>query len=95
MHIQLQILAVADKQFHTMYLNNHHSIVQLVLLQFLLNLQTLLFHKILNKQKRFSYGYGVFGIFIILPSPFLEGSIHLSSIDFRGNLCYNLGYLDV
>jgi len=45
-------------------------------------------------KNHFTYGYGFWGVMLILPVPFIEGGIRIGSVDIRSNIGYNLAYLD-
>jgi len=43
---------------------------------------------------RFTYAYGVWGVMLLLPSPFIEGGVRFGAVELRGNFSYILAYLD-
>ena len=42
----------------------------------------------------FFYGYGVSGIWVLLPVPFAEGGLQINSFNIRTNIGYDIAYLE-
>ena len=47
-----------------------------------------------KEQKRFSYGYGISGLYLIFPVPFIEGTVRVGAVSLRGNIGSNLAYTE-
>ena len=41
-----------------------------------------------------TYGYGIWGIMVMLPGPFVEAGIKYNAINIRSSLCYGLTYAE-